>query len=373
MLSVLKRLDIVFPIIVVSIIVFRAIFSGLILHQYFVSDEIYYGYSGQYIYYKLGLIPSFTPPYTSSNLTSTSGNETVNINLTIDLNTPIGFVNLLGANINWLNTEHPILAKLVYGLLILTLGPVYGRFFLLAVSSIALFLFTREIVRQYKYYSIPPLLLFVALSGTYIHLTYMYFLDTLMITFLLLSVWAHLRNKKTLSMIFSALSIASKEMAILFIIPFIPYYLKSKTTYEKTLPLISIILGLTIGYAPYLLFVPPNTLLNSIRGMTTIKDPFACQALCLFDIKASWALFTIIVPITLWIWLLSPLLIKETEQDIKPLLLTGVITILAYSIIGVSRSIYVFYYAYLEVLEVIPLTQLTQLIHKYCNTKNTRV
>jgi len=361
--AILRRIDIVVAVVVVAILVVRAISSNVIFISRPLSDETYYISSANYIFHLVGIIKNFTPPTPSNNvfISIESTNKTPHIHISVNLTEPAGWIVLFPniQNIDWLGTGHPILAKLVYGVLANTVGIVGGRFVLLALSAISLFLFVRGVVKRYRLYAVPAVIVFAVLSNVYLHLMYLYFLDTLMMAFLLLAIYFIVREDHSKATIFMALAIASKEIAVLYLVPILVFAMLWRNRGAMVLYALSIVVGLAIGYAPYLLFAPVETFLRDFIRMVSVKDPLACRALCLFDVpEANWGFFKIYTPVFLWIWFVTPLLIRFAERDILPLYFTGIFTILIYAVLSFSRSIYVFYYGYLEPLSVFPMVSI---------------
>jgi len=360
-----RRFDIIIASVAVVVLILRAVLCGYILSPQLLSDETYYVTSAKYIFYLVGVLRNFTLSGASpENISVENVNGTPRIHISVNLTEPVGWIQLL-PNIqlyNWLNIEHPIFAKLVYGALVITLGVIGGRIMLLALSAISVFLFLREIVKRYRLYAVPAIIVFVALSNVYLHLMYLYFLDTFMITFLLLTMWSIMRDDHSKATIFMMLAIASKEIAIIYLVPLLIFVALKKKERTTLLYILSIVVGLIIGYAPYLLFTSLDSLLRSIIGMAGIKDPFACRALCLFDVEARWGLFKIYMIPFLWIWFALPLLIKFAEREMMPLYFTGIFALVVYAVISFSRSVYIYYYGFLEPLSVLPMVSATNAI-----------
>jgi len=369
--TLMKRIDIVVASVAVVVLVLRAIFCGYVFSQQLLSDEIYYVTSAKYVLYLIGFIGDFTSPTAQHNVSFTveTVNGTVRMHFTVNLTEPAGWIRLFPyvpeQSTDWLGAGHPIFAKLVYGVLVQTFGTVGGRLALLVLSAVSAFLFLRETVKRYKLYTVPAVALFVLLSGTYVHLMYLYFLDTLMIAFMLLAAWSVMRGKHSEAAAFMALAVASKEAALLYLVPLIGFELARRSRKVVALYIFGAIVGIATGYAPYLLFVSPDTVVRNVAAMVEIKDPYACRALCLLDgIEARWSLFKIYVVLFLWIWFAVPLLIKYAEKDVVPLYFTGLFVLLAYTLLGFRRSVYVYYYGYFEPLSVLPIALGTALIFR---------
>jgi len=376
--TVLKKVDIVVALVAVTVLVVRAVSGGYIFTPIPFSDEVYYITSANYLLHLAGIIRNFTPPptpFSNVSISIESTGETPRVYISVNLSEPAGWIMIFpnNQNIDWLGAGHPMLAKLVYGVLANTVGIVAGRFVLLAVSAATLFLFLREIVRRYRLYSVPAIAVFVAFANVYPHLMYLYFLDTLMLVFLLLSAWSIMRGRHAAAAAFMALAAASKEAATIYLLPAIGLEMLRGNRKATALFIAGLVAGLIAAYAPYILFAAPDVLVREVTTMATVKDPYACRALCLLDgFTVRWGIFKLYV-VFLWIWFAAPILVRQAERELQSLYFSGIGSILMFALLGFSRSIYVFYYAFLEPLSVIPLSSTAKILHLRIASKKQRM
>jgi len=351
---------ILLPLVFVGILLAKTVLFSYLFSAGLVSDEIYYVTSARYVLYKLGLLPEFNPPVSSSY---TVENNTILINATINDNL-LG-LNILGGSYNWLNFEHPITVKLIYAIIYLLTGSVVAiRVVQLTFSAFVLFLMFRYFISRYGVKAIVPLTILVVADGTYHHLMHLAFLDTLMIDVLLLGTYFMLEKRDLLGSILIAMTPLFKEVAIIFSLAVLLYlYTTGKHHLLKQTVLVTVA-SVVVGYAPYLFFVPPEQIIGAIIGAINIVDPFACSYACLLTFSFKWGVFDF-TPFFAWIWFagLASATFKEAkgissinEEAVPYALSLSLILFLA--VIQFKRAVYPFYFAPVIVLSIFPMKDL---------------
>lgn len=342
--------------IIVLLFVAKVLFFTPIFQERLLFDEFYYVTSARYIMYKLGLTSGFEPPIVTRVRLE---NNTYIVDVTVNSN--VSFINLFTGSYNWFNLEHPVLAKLLIGVLILFYDSlVFIRLALLSVFLFSLALIIYERVKRRIIAPVAGFLTILFMDWVSVHFMYLAVLDTIMLVFLLLSIFMLHRKHYALSIIFLSFACASKEIAIVFTIPYIVYFGATGSKDKAWLSLLLPISFLGGSYAFYLAFIEPGELIASICGLGTIHDPFACNNLCLLGLIEKWGLFTLFTPL-IWLWLIGLLvfIVSNRDRNADPedyfpyfLFLTYFLVVV---LLAFKRSIYPYYYAPLTLLVFYPV------------------
>lgn len=316
--------------------------SSILFNSQYISDEIYYVSAGKYFMYKLGVLSEFKPPVLVKTVTV---NGTVAFDCTPLESEAIG-VTIHAVTYNWANIEHPAFAKIIYGALIYALGKLaLLRITLLIFSSIIFAFFFYTIISKYNLLGVVSIALFFALDGVVHHFMYLAFLDTLMLTFLILSITMFLRGNKyaVLPLAFAA---ASKEVAVIFTIPFSLLLFIRKEI--KWVFIYFLITTCMCAFSFMLNIVAANLsqIIEVIIEMSRISDPHACKNLCLFSLRENWGMLTL-YPVLLWLWFIG-VVIKIKEKSIRDVWLLpyflSLTNISFVALVSLLRSVYIFYY-----------------------------
>jgi len=342
----------------------KVFFFSYIFSDYLVSDEVYYVTSAKYILHLLNLLPEFKPPVESTYRVE---NGTILINATV--NERMYGINLLGGEYNWLNLEHPITVKLIYALIYLpTRSVVAIRIVQLAFSAVVLFLLFKHLVSKYGLKAVTPIVLVLLLDGTYYHLTYLAFLDTLMLDVLLLGVYFVLTGRRLLGAAMIAMTPLFKEVGLVFAFAAVLYFYLLDELRIVRVVLVASVLSVLAGYAPYLLFADPQQVLRSVGAAMGIADPFACKYLCMFTLRYRWSAFDFCSAF-LWIWIagIAALALKVRRglaverEELLPYFIS-LVTVLFFSMVQFVRAVYPFYFAPVVVLSIFPAKDLEEVI-----------
>ncbi|MEM2734566.1 MAG: hypothetical protein QXJ19_07400 [Candidatus Bathyarchaeia archaeon] len=349
------------------------IFSSHVLFSpRYISDEVYYVPAGKYFMYKFGFLPEFKPPV-SVTVREVGGTSIFDC---IPLESEAAGIVIRASAYNWANIEHPAFAKLVYGVLICALGKlILLRLFLLAFSSVLFAFFFYTLISEYDIFGVISISVFLLLDGVVYHFTYLAFLDTLMLSLLLLSVSMFLRGNMYAA-IPLALTAASKETAVVFTIPFsIFLFLRGKRRWAL-IYLFAVICACALSFALNMVAASPSQIVETIFGMSRIFDPYACKNICLLSLREEWGIF-ILYPALLWLWLAGIVIKLREEPGRETWLLPYLISLTNMAFVASAsflRSVYVFYYAPALALSPILIADLTKYfvkcpsVRKYINT-----
>lgn len=194
-----------------------------------------------------------------------------------------------------------------------------------------------------------------------------------MIAFLLLSLSFFL-SKRRGTLLFLSLAVASKEIAVIFTFPFALFlYLCRKEKRRAISYIIVPVIALLLSYMLNLIFASPIEIINKIRGMVWVFDPFACKNLCLFSLKEEWGPF-ILFPFLVWIWLFGvvvKMMEKKEDEWIVPYFL-AIIYILCITFISFSRAVYIYYYAPIVCLTAVPFADVFLFCKNFFKALNGR-
>lgn len=317
-------------------------FSAFLFSPRYISDEIYYVSAGKYFMYRFGVLPEFKPPVSVVALTI---NGTTVFRCTPLESEAIG-ITICALSYNWANIEHPALGKIIYGALICLLrNLILLRMAVLTFSSITFAFFFYTLISRYGLMGVVSIAVFLLLDGAVHHFTYLIFLDTLMLAFLILSVTMLLKGNR-LATIPLALAAASKEVAIIFAIPFSLTFLLRR---ERALALtcfLAMAAALALSFALNLIAASPSQIIEMVIGMGRIVDPYACKYACLLSLREEWGMITL-YPALLWLWFIGAA-VKMRERygrDIWLLPYFVSLTNIAFVVlISLIRSVYIFYY-----------------------------
>ena len=333
-----------------------------------VSDEVYYVSGAKFLLYKLGLVPVFSPPIKTSIETisgtvvisvSEAGNSMLNILTTYD----------------WRNLEHPALAKLLIGALLLASSGslVVARLVVLFFSLLAFFVLSFAVLKLRGWAGAVALGVFLLFDWTAVHFTYLLVLDTFMLMFLMLSTALFLDGRKWRSLAFLSLSVACKEVGLLASLAFAIYlYLRGRER-DALLFFLVPVLALGASYSVNFLVASPHDVLKALSGLGVVEDPFACKLACFLGLRIAWGPF-LFYPFFIWVWFAGMLVrIAEGREDSTLLpYFIGFLFIAGTVVISLARSVYVYYYAPVVLLSVFPLSDVVTYLKKARNRKGAR-
>jgi hypothetical protein len=338
-----------------KVLFFTPIFDDALLF-----DEYYYVTSGRYIFHLLGVIENFTPPIETEVQIS---NNTIFVNAT--LHTKVLFLDIFSGTYNWLNLEHPILGKLVIGILILITDSLPAmRTVMLMATLTSIWLLLYVLYKRYGLAVLPGVIVFLLFDWVAVHFMYLGVLDTLMLLSLVVSIAFLFRGNPKLSIAFLSLAAAFKEIAVLFTVPYALYFGFKKTYRYSVYALLLPAIFLAASYGAYMYFTDLESILLGIKGLGHVEDASACTYFCLASLEFKWGLFKLYTPL-IWIWWVAVVIVILKHGDdkiIDPLELfpyyLALTYMLAVVILDFKRAVYPFYYAPLTLLVVFPLKDL---------------
>ncbi|MEM1587282.1 MAG: hypothetical protein QXX99_07550 [Candidatus Bathyarchaeia archaeon] len=320
------------------------IFSSYILFSpRYISDEIYYVSAGKYFMHKLGVLPEFKPPI-SAGIITTNGTVTFDY---MPLESEAVGISVRASSYNWANIEHPALAKIVYGALICILRNIILLRFALLIFSLVIFsLFFYTLISKYDMLGVASVAIFLLLDGVVHHLTYLAFLDTLMLALLVLSITMFLRGDKRAVIPFMFMA-ASKEVAVVFAIPFSLFLFLRREVRWALIYIFVATYACAFSFALNIVAASPFQIIETVAGMSRIIDPYTCKSACLLSLREEWGMF-ILHPALLWLWFpgLAVKMKERPKQDVWLLpYFLSLTSIIFVALVSLIRSVYVFYYA----------------------------
>ena len=347
----------VVTLIVVALLVFKVLFFTPIFREHLLFDEYHYVTAGKYIFYKLGILPDFKPPYESE---ITYSNNTIFINVTLHSEPVFIFIPHLRSD--WYNLEHPILAKLVFGFLLFTCNSIIlTRLVLLMASTIVLLVFTYTLLKRYGVGVLMGFSILLLADWVYVHFMYLAVLDTLMIMFLVLSITLLYMRRYRLSILFLSLACAVKGIALVATISYAVYFVFTRNKRYVVASILVPLVALVLSYAVYLFFVDPMKLLSYIQGLMNIST--MRRELWILGLESTWGLFRLYTPLV-WIWFpgLIAFIGLHRDEKVDPLevlpYLLSMLYLLLVVVLAFKRAIYPYYYAPLIILIAYPVKDL---------------
>ena len=339
---------------VVCFLAFRVLSSTPVLGDSLVSDELYYVTAARYILYRLGLAGEFTPPF---EVEVAGGDGTIVVYAT--LHGGFAVVDLVWSEWHWLNPEHPLTGKLVYGLILSVCGCIArARLVVLAFSLASLGVLVYTLTRRCGVGVAVCTLPVLAVDWVYVHLTYLLVLDTLVLALLLYSLAAAYRGRYSLALAPLTLACSVKGFAVVYAIAYTLFYALlgrwRLALAATTLPL----LALAAGYAGNLAFAEPGEVVEAIRNMMGVVDPLAHRRLWLLGVWSEWGVFRLFTPLV-WVWFAGVASLALTRRRINPVdalpYLLTLTCIIAVTLLACVRAVYPYYYATAVALSPIPL------------------
>lgn len=338
-------------------------YRDILLHDVYISDESYYVVSSKLLTSRIFGF-NYTPPYTV-NLTVNNGTTTISISVGEWKYPAIGV-----PVYDWRNLEHPGLAKLIYGVIYIITGSLPGlRIALLLLSSIAYGVFAYAVVKKYWLHGVLALAVFLLVDKLVVHFTYLVFLDTLMITLLLLAVAAYMLGKRRISLVFLSLSAMCKIPGAVPALAFAGVEYKKHGLKKALLFLVVPTVALIASYGINMVFASPTEVINAVRSISTVRDYTSCATpLCLFALEEQWG-FLVLTPPLIWLWII--LLVarslaseKELLMEKNIVLLVSLLNILFTVVTAITRAIYVFYYLPAAALSPVAVAELVEYLYR---------
>lgn len=360
----MKKLAIVAAVAVAIATVLKALtlYGGLVFYDYYISDECYYVTASSLLISRL-LGTNYTPPYTI-DFVVVNGTTTISISVG-SWRYPVIAIPVY----DWRNLEHPGFAKLVYGLVHHATGSLPGlRLTLLAVSATAYGVFAYAVTRRYGIKGVLGLAVFLLIDKLAIHYTYMAFLDSLMLVFLLFALSMYTLGRYRLSLTFLSLLSACKIPGVVSALAFAGAEYRRAGLRSAALFVSMPVLALLASYGLNLAVASPDEVARAVLGIATLKDYTSCSTpLCLFALEEPWGI-VVFTPAFLWLWL-AVLLVKsldgekELVSDRNLALNVALLNLLFTVTTAISRAIYVFYY--LPAVATVPIAVAELVEHLY--------
>lgn len=340
------------------------LYGVYVFYGRYISDEFYYVPASNLLVGRMfGL--NYTLPYVIEVI-DVNGTPTISISV-VAHGLPTLFIPL----IDWRNLEHPGFAKFVFGLIYSAVGGLHGlRLTLLAVSAVAYGVFTYAVTRRYHLKGIAGVAAFLLVDRLAVHYTYLVFLDTLMVSLLLVACSMYMLGRRRMSLVFLSLSAACKMTGLLPALAFAgAEYKESRSIRKAALFVVVPALGLLLSYGINLGIASPSEIVRAVLGIATVKE-FACGTpLCLFALEEPWGFITLTPPL-LWLWV-AVLMVKALDGERELVnrdnlaLNIALLNVLFTTAVSVSRAIYVFYYLPAVSLVPVAVAELVEYLYRF--------
>lgn len=356
---------------VITIIAKAVVVEPTIFAEAPISDEVYYVKVAGVILYKFGVldeVPIMPVDIVPAYFSFIENESSYDVSISVPSNMQaIQLVFLPSPPPNEFPpiTIRPILPSAVYTIKWLLGSFFYGRLVVLGLSLASITLFCYVLTR--KYGVIAPLTIAVVylVDGVSFRFSYMMMLDSLMLSFLILSLSFLAMNRPTLSLIFLSLSVASKEYAVVFAIAYVMYWWFGRKDIKRSITFFIVpVISVGASYLANMILVPLDKVIEGMLVHATVYD-FTCQELCLTGIYNEWGAFRLFT-LFVWMWFIAIFIRyrhSSSEDDVLSVAylisLLNIVSVLAISFI---RSVYNFYYATAVSLSAIALLDIINFI-----------
>lgn len=333
-----------------------------------VSDEAYYVTAGGEFLKKVGVLPELPPTRVSVVRAPLSVGEGA-----LEMDVAVGDANAtlmiipVPAGSPILPVVRPFIPVALY-----SLGWVAGlaaaRAVVLAISLAALLVFCSTMSREYG-----PLIFAVASVVYFVdhvafRFLYLLMLDSLMVSFALLSLAMFVAGRDRLSLLFLCLSAASKEQVLLFVSPaYFLYWLFGERNPRKAMAYLALpIASCVASYALNAIYVPPDALIPAAVG-TLLVSRSVCRDLYLLGLYREWGLFSLFTPFV-WVWLPSVVAyaVNRRKADrLSVVYAVALFNVASVMVVSLVRSVYNFYYATAVALSPVALSEMLALAGRF--------
>lgn len=338
------------------------IYQNTVFYGSYLSDEFYYIPAGMLLLSRITGIP-YSPPY-EVNISVVNGTTTISIDAT---RAEIPMIFLPGYD--WRNLEHPAFAKLVYGVIYYLTGEQVSlfRIVLLVISSVFYGIFAYAVAKRFGLFGVAGIAMLLAVDRLTLWYSFIGFLDTLMVSFLLGAVAFYLLDMKKTSLTLLSLSAACKLPGVIPAIAFSITEYHRKSLKNAILFLIIPALSLVASYMINLVFASFSEIIRSVTAMSMIVDVSTCTPLCLFALEENWG-GIVLYPVFVWVWfgaLFTKVLLNDrlfTERNIATSI--AVVYILFIVATAARRTVYVYYYLPVVALSSIAIAEILEFLYR---------